>query len=213
MAGIFDEILTAGVRAGQIPARTQTARDWYRNAARNYGSTIRKGGKQAGRIDYGRINEKRFVNEEPGRLQVQARPGSMYFYMYDPKTKETLPYYDRFPLIFPFHIESDRFWGINLHYLPLQLRAQLMDALYDISSNQRYDDTTRLRLSYQVLKSASKFRYFKPCVKQYLFSHMQSKFVYVHPSEWDTALFLPLERFTKASKTQVWAQTKKQIAG
>jgi hypothetical protein len=88
-----------------------------------------------------------------------------------------------------------------------------MDGLYDITNNKRYDETTKLRLSYQTLNSASKFKYFKPCIKQYLFSQMQSKFVYVYPSEWDIALFLPLERFSKASKTQVWAASKKQIMG
>ena len=33
MAIVFDEILTKGVRAGQIPAREQKARNWYRDAA------------------------------------------------------------------------------------------------------------------------------------------------------------------------------------
>ncbi len=30
---IFDTMLTKGVRAGQIPARTQAARQWYRDTA------------------------------------------------------------------------------------------------------------------------------------------------------------------------------------
>lgn len=200
MAGVFDEILTSGVRSGQVPARTNQAREWYRDRAQEYGRTSP------------RINEKRFVNSDMGRLRVQAKPGHMYMYLYDPKTKDTLPYYDRFPLIFPFRVESDRFWGINLHYLPLPYRALLMDGLYDITSNSRYDETTKLRMNYQVLNSASKFRYFKPCVKQYLFNQMQSKFVYIYPSEWDIALFLPLERFTKGTKTQVWADSKKLIS-
>ena len=34
MAEIFDNILAAGVRKGQIPARTQAARDWFRQKAR-----------------------------------------------------------------------------------------------------------------------------------------------------------------------------------
>ena len=87
-----------------------------------------------------------------------------------------------------------------------------MDSLYDVTSNNRYDETTKLRINYQILNSASKFRYFKPCIKQYLFNQMQSKFVYVYPSEWDIALFLPLERFTKASKSQVWAETRKLVS-
>lgn len=201
MAGVFDEIITTGVRAGQIPARTQAARDWYRKTAQEWGNTN------------GRINELRFVKQDPGRLTNEARPGNMYMYIYDAKHKDTLPYYDKFPLVFPFKVASDRFWGINLHYLPLPMRAQLMDSLYDIRTNSKYDETTKLRISYQVLNSASKFRLFKPCIKQYLFDQMQSNFVYIYPSEWDTALFLPFERFSGATKTQVWAQSKKIIAG
>lgn len=128
--------------------------------------------------------------------------------MYDPKWKDELPFYDRFPLVFPFRVESDRFWGINLHYLPLRPRAILMDALYDLKNNDRYDTSTKLKMSYQTLNNASKFKYFKPCVKCYLFSHMKSQFMYINPTEWDVALWLPTEKFTKATKTQVWAATK-----
>lgn len=211
MAIVFDELLTKGVRSGQIPARTQNARDWYRNAAKDYSSSIRKGGTRAGRVDYARINEKKFINQEQSRLVSTLEPGSMYMFMYDPKWKDTLPFYDKFPLIFPFSVNSSGFMGLNLHYLPLQYRAKLMDSLYETKNNSRYDESTKLKLSYDILKSAAKFKYFTPCIKQYLFSHMKSQFMYVYPSEWDMALFLPLERFEKASKSQVWAQTKKQV--
>ena len=86
-----------------------------------------------------------------------------------------------------------------------------MDSLYDLVTNQRYDESTRLKLSYEMLNKAAKFRYFKPCVKQYLKSHLQSRFLYVYPSEWDIAIFLPTERFAKASKSQVYAQSKKML--
>jgi len=195
MANIFDELITKGIRAGKVPARTEEARKWYREIA----------SKQ------GRINERQLINSDSDRITKVIKPGAMYMYLYDPKHKDTLPYYDRAPLIFPFKIERGRFWGINLHYLPLELRAKLMDALYGTRINSRYDESTRLRISYQTLNSAAKFRYFEPCVKQYLFNHMQSKFMYIFPSEWDIALWLPTERFAKASKTQVWADSKKKV--
>lgn len=195
MANVFDEIITKGVRAGQVPARTEEARKWYREMA----------SKQK------RINERQLINSDSDRTKEKVRPGSMYMYLYDPKHKETLPYYDRAPLVFPFRIEKGSFWGINLHYLPLELRAKLMDALYETRINSRYDESTRLRISYQLLTSASKYRYFEPCVKQYLFNHMKSKFMYVYPSEWDIAIWLPTERFTKATKTQVWAESRKKV--
>jgi hypothetical protein len=31
--------------------------------------------------------------------------------------------------------------------------------------------------------------------------------IYVEPKEWDVALFLPLQRFQKASDQQVWADS------
>ena len=197
MAILFDEILTKGVRAGQVPARENQAREWYRNTASGYR----------------RLNERGFMTGDTDRLTTRPMTGSMYMFYYDAKHKATLPYFDRFPLVFPIKKTPNGFLGINLHYLPLQYRAKLMDALYDASNNTRYDETTRLRMNYSVLSSAAKFRYFKPCVKRYLTGQMKSRFLYIYPSEWDIALFLPLERFDGASKTKVFADSRKAIRG
>jgi hypothetical protein len=197
MAIIFDEILTKGVRAGQIPARTETAREWYRDTAQ----------------DFRRINERDLMRSGGDRLTSRPIIGNMYMFYYDAKHKDTLPYWDRFPLIFPYKKVPGGFMGLNLHYLPLNFRAQLMDALYDVTNNSKYDETTKLRLNYQVLSNAAKYRNFKPCVKHYLTGQVRSRFLYVYPSEWDMALFLPLERFVGKQKRQVWAESKKIIRG
>jgi hypothetical protein len=194
----FDQILAQGVRAGQIPARTQTARDWFRETA----STVK-------------ISPQKLMSESKAnsRLVTQLQVGRMYSFWYDPKTKAELPYYDRFPLIFPFRKLSDGFMGINMHYLPLVLRARLMDALYDLSRDTRYDENTKLRINYQILNSSARFRWFRPTVKRYLTSHVRSRFLLIDPVEWDIALFLPTERFVKTSKDKVWRQTRKMISG
>lgn len=196
MASIFDEVLTKGVRAGQIPARTDDARKWYRDTAQSYK----------------RLDERQLMKSDTERLTNRIMVGSMYMYYYDPKHKATLPYYDRFPLVFPYKKVPGGFMGINMHYLPLIYRAKLMDALYDVANNQRFDETTKLKMNYSVLNNAAKFKYFAPCVKHYLNDHVRSRFLYVYPSEWDISLFLPLERFQGASKQQVWADSKKLIA-
>lgn len=155
---------------------------------------------------------KTLVTGQNDRLVTSLTVGRMYLFMYDPKTKEDLPYYDRFPLIFPFRRVKGGFYGINMHYLPHVLRARLMDNLYSLANNQNNDDTTKLRLSYQLLSSASKFRYFEPCVKHYLNSQVKSRFLWIPSNQWDTALFLPLERFAGATKQQVWRDSRLKVS-
>lgn len=206
--GVFEKILYDGISRGHVPAKTLSAREWYREAGRNFEAKIRK---DQSRVDFRRNLDKKIMKDYKNREEEIVKPGQMYMYRYDPKYKDTLPYYDRFPLIFPFRVKSDRFWGINLHYLPLPLRAKLMDSLHDITNNNRYDDSTKLKISYQILNSSSKMRYFKPCVKQYLFTHTRSKFMYIRPEEWDISIFLPLENFAKKTKSQVWSITKESL--
>jgi len=86
-----------------------------------------------------------------------------------------------------------------------------MDALYTTANNKRYDESTKLKLSYDILQGASKYKDFQPCIKRYLTSQLRSEFMYIYPSEWDIALFLPLERFQGATKTQVWADSRKKM--
>ena len=180
-----------------MPARTSTAREWFRDKAK----------------DAGKVSEQNILRGDTDRLKSRSTIGKMYFFMYDAKHKDTLPYYDRFPLIFPVDRVQGGFYGINFHYLPLKLRAQLMDALYDVTNNQRYDESTKLKLSYGILKGAEKFSLFKPTFKRYLTSQVRSRFVEVYPSEWDIALFLNSEQFVGASKTKVWADSRKIIRG
>jgi hypothetical protein len=197
LAKIFDEILLKGIRAGQVPARSSTAREWFREKAK----------------DAGKVTESQILRGDNSRLKNRTAIGKMYFFMYDPKHKATLPYYDQFPLIFPVGKAEGGFYGLNMHYLPLQLRAQLMDALYEVTNNKRYDETTKLKISYSILKSAENMNLFKPTFKRYLSSHVRSRFVEVSSSEWDIALWLNSEQFVGAGKASVWADSKKIIAG
>lgn len=204
MATLFSDILAKGVRRGEIPARTKSAREWYRNQATS------KAGRE---ITAEAITSTTEKGRSKARLQGEGFIGEMYFFKYDPKTKEDLPYYDTFPLVFPINKAKGGFYGLNMHYLPPQLRAQLMDALYSLSSDDRYNEDTRLQLSYEVLAKAGQFKAFKPCIKRYLAKHVQSRFIKIEASEWDIALFLPVSQFQKKGARTVWADSRKIIAG
>lgn len=137
--------------------------------------------------------------------------GSMYFYYYDPKTKEQLPYYDKFPLVIPIEKYNDGFLGLNLHYIHPKTRMILLDKLSEYTNNNKYDKSTRLRLSYDLLSRASKISEFQPCLKRYLFSHIESRFLEITADEWDIAALLPVEQFEKSSKNKVWSDSRKNI--
>ena len=92
----------------------------------------------------------------------------MVMYTYNPKLKETLPYYDTFPLTIVVGPAKDGFYGINLHYLPPKVRAIFLDKLGDIASNQKFNATTRFKITYKLLMATKNYKYFKPCFKHYL---------------------------------------------
>lgn len=123
--------------------------------------------------------------------------GRMYFFYYDPKTKDKLPVYDRFPLVLPIERYSDGFLGLNLHYLDRGSRAALLNQLQKYANNRKMDETTRLRLSYDLLASTKSINLAKPSIKRYLYSHVRSQFIEVTADEWDKAIELPVEMFVR----------------
>lgn len=195
VAYVFDNILTKGVRAGQIPARTQAARRWYRN--------------EAEKVD---VTPSKLMRENGSKVVRGYEIGSMMLFQYDPKFKRKLPYYDTFPLVFPIEPRDNGFLGLNMHYLPLRQRAMLMDALYTLRTDSRYDESTALKISYQILKRSARYKLFKPCVKHYLSSNIKSRRIKIDPVEWDMALFMPLQRFQKASSSQVYSKSMEMVS-
>jgi hypothetical protein len=157
------------------------------------------------------LTPQRVLNGNPEQLVTRIMPGHLYMFVYDPKTKAELPYYDRFPLVFPFRKTPDGFIGLNMHYLPYPLRINLLDNLLTYASNQRFDETTRLKYSWALIDGMSKYAAAKPCVKQYLVGHVRTQFRQVESSNWATAMLLPVERFVGASKQEIWADSRKII--
>lgn len=138
-------------------------------------------------------------------------PGTMIMYIYDPKYKDTLPYYDMFPLGLPFKLVPDGFYSLNLHYLPYNLRVLLMDRLMQFKTDSNMDEKTKIRFSWQLIDGVSRFAAAKPCVKHYLYDHVRSPFKAIHSSDWATALMLPVEKFVGATPQDVWKDSTRII--
>ena len=195
---IFQKLSKEGRAEGLKPGSTE-ARDWFRDRASSVSN----------------VNTKQLVSQGERTFSNirSADIGRMYMFSYDPKTKKTLPYYDRFPMIFVVDKMPGGFHGINLHYLPPTYRARLMDALYSVSRKDGARDSEKLQLSYNLLKGASRFNYFKPCFKHYLTGHVRSRLLYIPAEEWDIALMLPTQRFSKKGTNAIWQESRKIIRG
>lgn len=192
MGSLFQKLESEAFRKG-LTARTSEARAWFRKRIKAMGN----------------INQNTLLKDDYLIAKSRPTPGRMFMFAYDPKHKETLPYYDTFPLILMVGPAENGFYGLNLHYLPPLIRAKLLDKLMETANNQRFDETTKLKINYNLLSSVAKFKEFEPCFKYYLSEHVQSKIVMVQPPEWDIAIFLPTEQFQKKSNNYVWKESKR----
>ena len=190
--GLLDKLKTA-IKTSTAGAKARAAGDWFREKVRQAGASARMKA----------VTPNQLLRRQP---DDNILLGKMFFYNYDPKFAKKLPYWDMYPLVFPFERAPGGFYGLNLHYIPPRDRAVLMDNLNQYASNNKYDQTTRLELSYRLLK-----RYGRavPCVKRYLGDRIVSQTVRIDADEWEIAIFLPVERFQKASKGEVWADSRR----
>jgi len=190
----FDKIQAAAFRSGVTP-RSSDSLEWFRTKVKSI------------------VRPTRDSLLKDSALKKVNKPltGRMFMYFYDPKTKDTLPYYDRFPLIIMVDRAPKGFYGLNLHYLSPKLRAKFFDKLLDFTNNKKYDSSTKIRITYDFLKASSKLKEFQPCFKRYLNQHVTSTIAEVPSTEWEAALFLPTEQFAKKSKTSVWGISNKSI--
>jgi hypothetical protein len=157
-----------------------------------------------------KVSSEAFYRRELGTLNKAKRflEGRMYTFFYDPKTKEKLPYYDRFPLVLILDINQDGFTGLNLHYLPPRYRVRLLSKLYDfiVLDDDIDDDSmrTKIKMTYSLLQGVSQLKFFKPCYKRYLTTHIEGKALEIIPDYWDIISMLPVGQFEKASKREVY---------
>ena len=200
MAESYLQKLKAAIKIGDIPVKTRMAVTWFRSIVeRAKIGLAREVVPQTLKIDAA----------QQGTLTGRLIPGRMYFFMYNPKHKATLPYYDLFPLILPIQKFSDGFLGINFHYLYPKDRAILLDELKVFVNDRTLSEAARIRVSYNMMRGFTRFKRAKPAIKRYLTTYMKSQFIPVTPEEWAPAIFLPVEKFRKMNKQGVWSESKK----
>ena len=156
--------------------------------------------------EFGKPSAQKLIRD--GKRNNKPFYGKLNMFFYDPKFKKTLPYYDVFPLVLPLETYDDGFLGINLHYLPIPLRIKLLDKLVDYSNNTEFDESTKLMVDYKKLK---RINLIKPTIHKYLAGQTKSQFRRIDADEFTIATLLPVQRFKKASDSEVWKESRSMI--
>ena len=189
----FLDTLKSAIKTSSATAKARAAGDWFKEKVKQASASARMRAVTPAQL---------LKRQEEG----SAALGKMLFYKYDPKFAKKLPYWDMYPLVFPFEKAKGGFYGLNLHYIPPRDRAVLMDELKEYATNNKYDATTRLKITYDLLKGYGRA---VPCIKRYLGSNVRSNTVRINSDEWEIAIFLPVERFQKQKKSVVWNDSRK----
>lgn len=142
------------------------------------------------------------IMKDKARLQARTIVGRFYFFAYDPKTKDILPYYDKFPLVIPIEMYDNGFLGLNFHYIHPMYRLKLLRQLMVYANTAKMTEKTRLKLSYPIIQTISSIYRATPCIKRYLWSHVQSRFMEIQGTDWDAAMMLPVHQFEKVKSVK-----------
>ena len=163
-----------------------------------------------------KINMRAVLRSEKNNQVVVPEIGTIVALKYDAKTKLQLNYWDACPVDIVIDLYPDGWLGLSMHYLPLPARAALLDKMLKARRIKHITEKTRLKLTYKMLKNASKYPEVAFCIKRYLFKQTRSAFVQFPPKDWSIILTLPLAKWqssTMANPTnrKVWADFRKSI--
>ena len=130
-----------------------------------------------------------------GKLNGIPSKGRLNFFFYDPKYKQVLPLYDRFPLVLPLETIPGGFMGLNFHYIRPVQRISLLNNLQRYASGGM-KPSTRIDATYDGIKNV---RIARNTVKKYLYGHVRSSFLRVDFDEAALAVMLPVQQFKKGT--------------
>lgn len=159
----------------------------------------------------GSINRDNIMSKEPLQEVSRVLPGMMYMFYYSPKGVNSLPYYDSFPLVILVDTYRGGMEGLNLHYLPTDLRQKLFYGLLNTVNDRDLDQNSFMKVTYDFLKASRSLKEYRPCFKKYLTEQIRGNIVKVPANEWEIAVHLPLALWRKADETTVHRESERII--
>lgn len=146
--------------------------------------------------------------------------GKMYFFKYAAQTAgdEDDEVFDGFPMVFFFNAVRSKegkmiLYGLNIHYLSPKERMLFFWELLKLKSNKRFRKQTKLKMSWDLIKSVAKTALYEKAVHCYRVDRIQSRLIEIPAYDWGVAVFLRLERWVpvKAEHSRAQSDHRKKI--
>jgi hypothetical protein len=151
--------------------------EWFKTKALNASSSVARNKLLR--------SESRFIN------QGSTFVGNLYFFRYDPKLKNVLPMYDKYPMALIVDHKEDGFTALNMHYLSGPQRRSTINMFkkskmknYSSNSNSNYEALSDTVAGFEIVA--------RQAFKRYLWNHVRSQFIFINSDEYDKAIQLPV---------------------
>lgn len=147
-----------------------------------------------------------------GHQVKSPKPGSIYAYVYDAKHKDTLPYWDKFPLMIYLGDYTAKngnrlLLGLNLHYIPPKARQEFLENLLVHANTDTVTNKTRLKINWSQVRN---MKGADQMIKAYLPGHIKGSLTEIKPSDWVNVIYMPVQQFMSKGKRfssrKVWSK-------
>jgi len=197
MASLFENISKEALVEGITP-RTQASMAWFED-----------------KLQAMSVNRTQLINQTPefkrrSKIDVNIPLiGTMHMFRYEPLNRDSMKYYDRYPLVILVGEITDGFTALNLHYMPPMLRIKFLDFMYQRTIGSGKQE--RFAAYWDRINRGLTKKFLAPMVKSYRNDRIRGRIAQVFPDEWEIAAFLPFERFFKKTKDIVWRDSTKRV--
>jgi len=132
--------------------------------------------------------------------------GQIYHFVYNPKYKDILPFWDKYPVIILINMNSKHILGLNLHFVPTYTRKKIVNYILKVNAS-RISNNQPLMVKYSFLKRMIIKLRATICIRKYIISRMSSRVI--TPIGYKDYVDAVIELKTK----RIYGMTQDQIYG
>lgn len=136
--------------------------------------------------------------KSPNKMKL----GYMYTYVYDPKHKKTLPFYDVLPMMVLLGKGGDRMIGLNLHYLPYTWRVKIAKNIMKLLSWKKRIKYSDVKKAINSAKVPEGLLYL--CIRVYLYGKIQSNVKEFDSQNYELAIKNVMPQFKKETEENIY---------